>query len=166
MKNKTTLYNRKPTAAPSWSGLARQLGVSRQSFVSWRSLPDAPTEPDLEKWRVFIEVNSLGTDGSSTLKALRAQLLTEQIQREKRRNLVEARDLIPLRDSVAAASLARSIWQDCIRSKLEYESAARLVGKDVSEIRMEMRAIHDELVADINAAWDRAAIEDPPAVAP
>lgn len=164
MKKPNKSYTQKPTAAQSWSALARELGVSRQSFVRWRSLPGAPLEPDPQKWGVFIESNQLGSDGSATLKSLRAELLRVQIKRENRRYQVEGRELIPLRDSISAASLARTIWQQAIRSKLEYASASRLVGKDVSEIRAEMRVIHDELVQEINAAWDKAAIEDPPSI--
>ena len=151
-------------APSSWSALARDLGVSRQSFVRWRSLPGAPLEPDAKKWGVFIESNQLGTEGSATLKSLRAELLRVQIKRENRRYQVEGRELIPLRDSISAASLARTIWQQAIRSKLEHQTAARVVGKDVSEIHLEMRLIHDELIAEINAAWDKAAIEDPPSI--
>lgn len=151
-------------APSSWSALARELGVSRQSFIRWRSLPDAPAEPDPKKWGVFIESNQLGTDGSATLKNLRAELLRVQIKRENRRYQVEGRELIPLKDSISAASLARTIWQHAIRSKLEHQTAARVVGKDVGEIHLEMRLIHDELVNEINAAWEVAAIEDPPSI--
>lgn len=149
-------------APSSWSALARELGVSRQSFVRWRSLPDAPITPDPKSWVLFIEKNELGTEGSATLKSLRAELLRVQIKRENRRFLVEGRELIALKDSISAASLARTIWQHAIRSKLEHQTAVRLVGKDFGEIHLEMRLIHDELVEEINAAWDKAAIEDPP----
>jgi len=153
---------KKPKTAQSWSQLARELGVSRQSFVRWRSLPDAPVEPDPEKWAKYVELNQLGTDGSATLKSLRAELLRVQIKRENRRYQVEGRELIALKDSISAASQARTLWQQAIRSKLEHQTAARLVGKDVGEIHLEMRLIHDELIEEINAAWDKAAIEDPP----
>ena len=153
---------KKPKTAQSWSQLARELGVSRQSFVRWRSLPDAPVEPDPEKWAKYVELNQLGTDGSATLKSLRAELLRVQIKRENRRYQVEGRELIALKDSISAASQARTLWQQAVRSKLEHQTAARLVGKDVGEIHLEMRLIHDELIEEINAAWDKAAIEDPP----
>jgi hypothetical protein len=153
---------KKPKTAQSWSQLARQLGVSRQSFVRWRSLPDAPVEPDPQKWGKYVELNQLGTDGSATLKSLRAELLRVQIKRENRRYQIEGRELIALKDSISAASQARTLWQQAIRSKLEHQTAARLVGKDVGEIHLEMRLIHDELIEEINAAWDKAAIEDPP----
>lgn len=162
MKKTNKSYTRKPTAAQSWSALARDLGVSRQSFVRWRSLPGAPLEPNPKTWASFIESNSLGSDGSATLKSLRAELLRVQIKRENRRYQVEGRELIPLKDSISAAIQARTLWQQAIRSKLEHQTAARVVGKDVGEIHLEMRLIHDELIAEINAAWDKAAIEDPP----
>jgi hypothetical protein len=148
-------------APSSWSALARELGVSRQSFVRWRAMPSAPLQPDPKLWALFIESNSLGSDGSSTLKALRAELLRSQIKRENRRYQIEGRELIALKDSIAAASQARTLWQQAIRSKLEHQTAARLVGKNVDEIHLEMRLIHDELIEEINAAWDKAAIEDP-----
>ena len=151
-------------APSSWSALARELGVSRQSFVRWRSLPDAPAEPDAKKWGVFIESNQLGTDGSATLKSLRAELLRVQIKREHRRYQVEGRELIPLKDSISAAIQARTLWQHAIRSKLEHQTAARVVGKDVGEIHLEMRLISDELFDEINEAWDKAAIVDPPSL--
>jgi hypothetical protein len=152
----------KPAPTVSWSALAKALGVHRQSLVRWRSLPDAPTAPDIEAWQDFIASKGLGRGGGDELAALRAELLREQIERERRRNQAEARALIPIEECCAAARKATAAWASVLWLKLEQESPARLVGKDIAEIRAEISKIHDELVEAYAAEFTKASVENPP----
>ena len=151
-----------PKTAASWSELARLLGVDRQSITRWRSRPDAPTAPDLDAWRGYVEENALGRASGADLADLKAQLLREQIERERRRNAVEARSVIPVEECVAAARTATSAWSFVLTAKLEQEAPARLVGKDIAETRAELTKIHDELVEAYAVELAKASVENPP----
>jgi len=71
----------------SWKDLAAKLETSLQSLHRWRQMDGARAEPDLEAWQAFKALRNLGRDRpTSELVALKAELLREQIRRERGRN--------------------------------------------------------------------------------
>jgi len=54
---------------------------------------------------------------------------------------------------------ATAIWQMTLKAKVETEAAPRLLGKEIAELRAELRQIHDELVEDVAKAFDVEPVE-------
>jgi hypothetical protein len=74
-------------ASLTWKDLAAELGVSAFSLHRWRHLEGAPANPDLKDWQDFKAQRGLGRDRAAPeLAALKAELLREQIKRERARN--------------------------------------------------------------------------------
>ena len=79
----------------TWKALAAKLETSLQSLHRWRQMDDAPTEPNLDAWQAFKTLRTLGRDRpTSELAVLKAELLREQIKRERARNRRESGDVI------------------------------------------------------------------------
>ena len=63
----------------------------------------------------------------------------------KRENEIQEGKTIPMEEVTAAMRVATAKWDSALTSKLDQEAPARLVGKDIAEMRAELAAIHDEL---------------------
>lgn len=83
-------------------------------------------------------------------------LQIKKLEVEKREiELAEMRsETIKITDAISAAQRATAIWTLALRAKLETESPARLVGKDIAELRAEIRAVTDELCAEVVKALE------------
>jgi hypothetical protein len=136
----------------SWKDLAAKLETTVQSLHRWRQMDDAPTEPDLEAWQAFKTLRTLGRDRpTSELVVLKAELLREQIKRERGRNHREAGDVID-RSVVEAMLVTLGQKMDLLlRLKLEVELGPRMVGKNAAEVCVEGALIVDEIRQVINA---------------
>ena len=106
----------------TWKALAAKLETSLQSLHRWRKMDDAPAEPNLEAWQAFKTLRTLGRDRpTSELVALKAELLREQIKRERARNARESADVI---DRIVVETMLVTPGQKLnllLRLKLEVE---------------------------------------------
>ena len=69
----------------------------------------------------------------------------EKLRKMRRENEIQEGNTIPMDEVTAALRVATAKWDSVLTSKLDQEAPARLVGKDIAEIRAEMATIHDEL---------------------
>lgn len=139
------------TVAKSWNALADILGVSRRTVTNWRKLPGAPKTRDAEAWGAFVEERDLGAERSSaTIKKYRAEKLALEIRILRIRAERESRELIPLAEAQGTLDRFVAKVHSLITQKLETEGPPRLVGKDISGIRAELRNLHDEIGEAIN----------------
>ena len=108
--------------------------------------------PDLEEWRRFKAQRGLGRDRATPeLATLRAELLGEQIQRERARNAREAGDVID-RDVVEEMLVTLGQKLDLLlRLKLEVELPSRCVGKSIAELGIEGATLLEEIREVVNA---------------
>ena len=136
----------------TWKNLAAELGVSAFSLHRWRHLEGAPVGPDLEEWKRFKAQRGLGRDRATPeLATLRAELLGEQIQRERARNAREAGDVID-RDVVEEMLVTLGQKLDLLlRLKLEVELPSRCVGKSIAELGIEGATLLEEIREVVNA---------------
>ena len=138
--------------AISWKDLAARLETTVQSLHRWRSMDGAPTEPDLEAWQAFKARQNLGRDRlTPDLGALKAELLREQIKRERGRNAREAGEVV---DQKVVEEMLATLSQKLdllLRLKLEVELGPRVAGKNMAEINVEGALIVDEIREVINA---------------
>ena len=106
----------------------------------------------MEEWKRFKAQRGLGRDRATPeLATLRAELLGEQIQRERARNAREAADVID-RDVVEAMLVTLGQKLDLLlRLKLEVELGQRIVGKNAAEANVEGGEILAEIREVINA---------------
>lgn len=136
----------------TWKALAAKLETSLQSLHRWRQMDDAPTEPNLEAWQAFKTLRNLGRDRpTSELVALKAELLREQIKRERARNARESADVI---DREVVEAMLVTLGQKLnllLRLKLEVELGPRMVGKNAAEVCVEGALIVDEIREVVNA---------------
>jgi hypothetical protein len=136
----------------SWKDLAARLETTVQSLHRWRQMDDAPAEPDLEEWQAFKALRILGRDRpTSELVALKAELLREQIRRERGRNAREAGEVV---DQKVVEEMLVTLGQKLdllLRLKLEVELGPRVAGKSMAEINVEGAIIVDEIREVINA---------------
>jgi len=136
----------------TWKELAAKLGVSAFSLHRWRHQDGAPESTDLESWQTFKAQRGLGSDRSTpNLAELRAELLREQIRRERARNSREAGEFVPIAvvDEMLA-TLAQKL-DLLLRLKLEVELGPRVVGKSAAEVNVEGALILDEIREVVNA---------------
>jgi len=136
----------------TWKALAAKLETTLQSLHRWRQMDDAPAEPNLEAWQAFKTLRNLGRDRpTSELVALKAELLREQIKRERARNRRESGDVI---DRIVVETMLVTLGQKLnllLRLKLEVELGPRMVGKNAAEVCVEGALIVDEIREIINA---------------
>lgn len=136
----------------TWKALAAKLETSLQSLHRWRQMDGAPAEPDLEEWQAFKALRNLGRDRpTSELAVLKAELLREQIKRERARNRRESGDVI---DREVVETMLVTLGQKLnllLRLKLEVELGPRMVGKNAAEMCVEGALIVDEIREVINA---------------
>ena len=137
---------------PTWKALAAKLDVSYQGLHLWRKLEDAPPTPDLEAWETFKAERGLGRErATSELTKLKAELLREQIKRERGRNDRESGDVI---DREVVETMLVTLGQKLnllLRLKLEVELGPRMVGKNAAEVCVEGGLIVDEIREVVNA---------------
>ena len=135
---------------PTWKALAAKLDVSYQGLHLWRKLEDAPPTPDLEAWETFKAERGLGRErATSELTKLKAELLREQIKRERGRR--ESADVI---DREVVETMLATLGQKLnllLRLKLEVELGPRMVGKNAAEVCVEGALIVDEIREVVNA---------------
>ena len=136
----------------TWKALAAKLETTLQSLHRWRQMDDAPTEPNLEAWQAFKARQNLGRDRpTSELVALKAELLREQIKRERARNRRESAQVI---DREVVETMLVTLGQKLdllLRLKLEVELGPRMAGKNAGEANVEGGEILAEIREVVNA---------------
>lgn len=140
----------------NWLQLATDLSVSRTTIYAWRKLPGAPTTPDPEEWREFVEKNTLGGQGElgqailfERHRKLKAEAELKEIELSKARG-----ETVQLNDMTNfVADLAARVDQVLTQS-LDVEMPPRLEGKSITEMRIEIRKIHDEVREKCDRLWD------------
>ncbi len=137
---------------PTWKALAAKLDVTYQGLHLWRKLEDAPQTPDLEAWETFKAERGLGRErATSELTKLKAELLREQIKRERARNARESAEVI---DREVVETMLATLGQKLdllLRLKLEVELGPRMAGKNAAEVCVEGALIVDEIREVVNA---------------
>ncbi len=136
----------------SWKDLAARLETTVQSLHRWRSMDGAPTEPDLEAWQEFKARQNLGRDRlTPDLGALKAELLREQIKRERGRNAREAREVVEMKVVQEMFAILGQKLDALLTLKLTVELGPRVAGKSMAEINVEGAIIVDEIREVINS---------------
>ena len=138
--------------AISWKDLAARLETTVQSLHRWRSMDGAPTEPDLEAWQAFKARQNLGRDRlTPDLGALKAELLREQIKRERGRNAREAREVVEMKVVEEMLAILGQKLNALLTLKLTVELGPRIAGKSMAEANVEGSLIVDEIREVINS---------------
>jgi tRNA isopentenyl-2-thiomethyl-A-37 hydroxylase MiaE len=88
------------------------------------------------------------------LAELKALIAEQELEKKERENQVARKAVVPMEEVTASAQRATAIWTLALRAKLETESPARLVGKDMAELRAEIRTIFDELCEEVAKTFD------------
>ena len=79
------------------------------------------------------------------------------IVKERQEMLAEAkREVIAFTDAQGAFDRLLGRWHQLITQKLETETPPRVVGKDITAIRAEVKAIHDEIAEIVNFKFQDA----------
>ena len=139
-------------ASLTWKDLATELGVSAFSLHRWRHLDGAPVEPDLEDWQAFKAQRGVGRDRATPeLSDLKAELLMEQIKRERSRNSREAGQFLERRVVEEMLAVLGQKLDLLLRLKLEVELGPRVAGKSAAEANQEGILILDEIREVVNA---------------
>jgi hypothetical protein len=129
--------------AKSWADVAGKLGISRQALYNWRKLEDAPQEPNVDAWLQWAAEHK--PDANQDLQEVKRLVELEKLRKLKRENEIQEERTIEMDEVTAALRVATAKWDSVLTSKLDQEAPARLVGKDIAEMRAELAAIHDEL---------------------
>ena len=136
----------------SWKDLAARLETTVQSLHRWRSMDGAPTEPDLEAWQAFKARQNLGRDRlTPDLGALKAELLREQIKRERGRNAREAGEVVEMKVVQEMFAILGQKLDALLTLKLTVELGPRIAGKSMAEANVEGALIVDEIREVINS---------------
>lgn len=136
----------------SWKDLAARLETTVQSLQRWRSMDGAPTEPDMEAWQAFKARQNLGRDRlTPDLGALKAELLREQIKRERGRNAREAREVVEMKVVEEMLAILGQKLNALLTLKLTVELGPRIAGKSMAEANVEGSLIVDEIRETVNA---------------
>ena len=136
----------------SWKDLAARLETTVQSLHRWRSMDGATTEPDLEAWQAFKARQNLGRDRlTPDLGALKAELLREQIKRERGRNAREAREVVEMKVVEEMLAILGQKLNALLTLKLTVELGPRIAGKSMAEANVEGSLIVDEIREVINS---------------
>ena len=136
----------------SWKDLAARLETTVQSLHRWRSMDGAPTDPDLEAWQAFKARQNLGRDRlTPDLGALKAELLREQIKRERGRNAREAREVVEMKVVEEMLAILGQKLNALLTLKLTVELGPRIAGKSMAEANVEGSLIVDEIREVINS---------------
>jgi hypothetical protein len=136
----------------SWKDLAARLETTVQSLHRWRQMDGAPAEPDLEEWQAFKALRILGRDRpTSELVALKAELLREQIRRERGRNARESGEVVEMKVVEQMLATLGQKLNALLTLKLTVELGPRIAGKSMAEINVEGSLIVDEIREVVNA---------------
>ena len=112
----------------------------------------APTEPDLEAWQAFKARQNLGRDRlTPDLGALKAELLREQIKRERGRNAREAREVVEMKVVEEMLAILGQKLNALLTLKLTVELGPRIAGKSMAEANVEGSFIVDEIRETVNS---------------
>ena len=112
----------------------------------------APTEPDLEAWQAFKARQNLGRDRlTPDLGALKAELLREQIKRERGRNAREAREVVEMKVVEEMLAILGQKLNALLTLKLTVELGPRIAGKSMAEANVEGSLIVDEIRETVNS---------------
>ena len=112
----------------------------------------APTEPDLEAWKAFKARQNLGRDRlTPDLGALKAELLREQIKRERGRNAREAGEVVEMKVVQEMFAILGQKLDALLTLKLTVELGPRIAGKSMAEANVEGALIVDEIREVINS---------------
>lgn len=148
-----------PRAAPEKHDLAKALDVTIRTLNDWEKrlgFPHGGTVEQINKWR---DENGLGARSNPNLTALRTEKLAVETRLLKLKEAKEKRELIPFADAQAAFDRLLAKWHQLIAQKLEVETPARLVGKDITAARVEAKRIHDEIAETVNAQFGESTRE-------
>lgn len=135
-----------------WQELAERLGITPRQLRNVRALPGAPASPDDEAWPVFYEQHGRNLGSQS----LRDQKLAEEIALLRIKRAQAEGQTVALADMEAFMRRFSAQLDQLLTMKLETEAPARVQGKEIVDLRREMRAIHDEIREAYNAgllAW-------------
>jgi hypothetical protein len=136
----------------TWKTLAAKLETSPQSLHRWRQMDGAPAEPNLEEWQAFKALRILGRDRpTSELVALKAELLREQIRRERGRNAREAGEVVGQKVVEEMLATLGQKLNALLTLKLTVELGPRAVGMNAAEMNVEGGAILSEIREVVNA---------------
>ena len=144
----------KASKVEQWIKLAGDLNVSRQSIYNWRKIEGAPATPSVDEWREFMAFKGLKAGQNRDLAELKALIAEQELEKKERENQVARKAVVPMEEVTASAQRATAIWTLALRAKLETESPARLAGKDMAELRAEIRTIFDELCEEVAKTFD------------
>lgn len=130
----------------TWTRLAADLGIDRTTLYTWRLREDAPSQPNSEEWKIFIEENKLG---NSKIPLGRLELMNEKTRREialldakilhERRRVIATDQVEPILNRIATGQREELIrW-------CETDSHEPMPGGDLGEIRDSQRQRIDRL---------------------
>lgn len=137
---------RKQKSEPqTWDQVADYLGCTRQALVSLRRLAAAPKGKDPEEWKEFVTAGGYLKGGSRRLTEIKVLIAEEELRRRKRENAIAEGEVLSLADVQNALQRASARMSQIITYKLETDAPARLAGKEITEMRAELRGIGDEL---------------------
>jgi hypothetical protein len=142
----------KQTKPESRRALATELGCSEKSLRNWEKLKGAPSDFDVTAWQKFIEENHLLKGmADATYSQLRSEKLAVEVRLLKIKESQANKELAPIADVRAYLATLAAKFDQMLTQKIDIESPARLVGKDIVSMRAECLVIHDEMRATVNA---------------
>lgn len=143
----------------NWGTLCKRLRVSRTAVYEWKKLPGAPTEPDYEAWKLFVEENELGISGNRTDRG-REELLKENLTKKNRlldlqiakeeKTVVDRSEVNEL--LLHVSTLAKAI----LYPAMERELPPRAEGRSAAEISIVGREVADRICEQMQsdlAVW-------------
>lgn len=142
----------------SWEALAGKLGVTRQSIVNWRMLPDAPTNRDPVKWGAFIKERGLGVKGAKSCNSLREEKTRHEILLIQAKLAREKRAVVSI-DEVNRLLLHLSTdGRTMLYQFLETEAPPKLDGMSAAQMRPILREMADAIadrMADLIGQFEK-----------
>jgi hypothetical protein len=130
---------------PSWVELSRRLGFSRTAIYKWRTLPDAPKEPDAVQWQAFIEDHGLGKRDTRSLTEIKADVENERLRKLRRENEVAEGEIVNVVDMANMLKELAAKFDLVLTHKLDTELPPLLVGQPIAEVRAICAKCHDEI---------------------
>lgn len=124
--------------------MAGALQISRETLYNWRKFPTAPKTADPVAWQEWREEHK-PEGGDANLADVKRLVELEKLRKLKRENEIGEAKTVPVDEVVSSLREATAKWDSVLTSKLQQEAPARLVGKDIAELRAEMTVINDEL---------------------
>lgn len=139
-------------ASLTWKDLATELGVNAFSFHRWRRLDGALVEPDLEDGQAFkAQCGLVRVRATPKLAALKAELLREQLKRERSANARGAGQSLERRIVDEMLEILAQKPDLLLRPKLKVELEQKVAEKSAAEIIQEGMLNLDETREVMNA---------------